>query len=1229
MESKIETMIDDKLANTISAAMTNMNSVAAACTQRTSELVDAHAKRNGELADEITKRTSELVLNALEERLPRQPASAPEAAGGLGEGERRYEEQRAQLALEEEENQSRRKADPFSLYGIDAGKCGDDPHNRFSQASLRPQAGRGLPSFGRGRGFGRGSGPHLPPQDRRDGPAPHTPYNRPLGRAAATPQARPTVARKAREGSGEELFLLLLAVHSKKGSLDYVDLLTTHSFRSWATSRENPSVHAFDSLVSMPLPPVAAVDEMQQYVESALGGISATVSMSDLLPLAAPIAIGEDSLVAAARLTVALPDETEASRVLEELLQNHVMADIMDINHLQHRLSVTTATSTLYSAASGLVRPESKLALELVLKAAALCAMPPQPTAADRDRGDPRDFGGDRPPYYSGGYAVEHKRQRWRDGAIADISAVLPQPEPGEQLGSYHRRSMRAIHTRAATRMPNLMRETRPFAIIMQASVLAHATSITYKHMLDDATSQANLRNLFTSIEEEYRPTILDAMRDPEDERYQDLMLGVICRGFTAIRCVLLRTSPQGVLTSEASVLISQIHAARIDSTLDYVADVDTMWSNAAELWGVSHLGELCSGGTLSAILPAFVARLEPNMQDRALAYFNSVVHSYQSMSKTNPNLLPLSVRNGLSQLTATKKTLATQPQYTFFEQLSANRQNADETNSMLALLADAEPRNDVNSRMLTVPADLYPLAGMGLLVTHWRPFIDRLLGGYTRLRLTPAPPPASEPPNPRTMYAAGAAQDSSDEDDDDPPASDLLPVTRRSGQGGPASEQPPEADEQPGSSRPARNPSDRRNTPRVKFNLDTADKIVKATTGAAESFRSDIEKAGSTFEKASQAFEKGFEKATERLDKLESTLGKQVDAIHSDIDRTRKEAANEQAQFLRTAEQLIRNVASNTTSLTHANAMNATRDQLLANAGRLEAANSIGITQPSVGVHSVTYPPAAAAGSMSHPTGMQAVTYQPAYQPPAQPAVGLQSVTYPPYQPAYQPPVQPPASMQPAACQPAYTSPPQADAMGAHAASTDRSALSLAALSAGMNAAEASGRQRPRDDTGLKLTHLPENDFDAFSDEVKGLYRDRDNVHNKADFLKIARRLCTNCPKDQRNMPHEEIHCPQTYMSTRESEAKLGKVRVTRGQQRLHDNMARLKSGKPANTFAVLLEVANAMDDAGMAGGGHADACLHLAQILPQEVHPDTDVSTFVALCEAHAAEARPAKGK
>ena len=165
------------------------------------------------------------------------------------------------------------------------------------------------------------------------------------------------------------------------------------------------------------------------------------------------------------------------------------------------------------------------------------------------------------------------------------------------------------------------------------------------------------------------------------------------------------------------------------------------------------------------------------------------------------------------------------------------------------------------------------------------------------------------------------------------------------------------------------------------------------------------------------------------------------------------------------------------------------------------------------------------------------------------------------------------------------------------------------------------SGKQRGRqvDENGYKLSHVPDNDYDKFSPELKELYRHLDRVTNKAEYEELCRdRLCTKCSADQFNMPHLEIKCTLIHASQAGAENSIGKARQVRGQQRLTDNMARLMSGKPATNYAALVATAESMDAVCQEcdeEGGYADACTFLADILPVEVSDDTDAALFFTM--------------
>ena len=193
---------------------------------------------------------------------------------------------------------------------------------------------------------------------------------------------------------------------------------------------------------------------------------------------------------------------------------------------------------------------------------------------------------------------------------------------------------------------------------------------------------------------------------------------------------------------------------------------------------------------------------------------------------------------------------------------------------------------------------------------------------------------------------------------------------------------------------------------------------------------------------------------------------------------------------------------------------------------------------------------------------------------------------------------------------------------LGSSSGAGGSAATNLAA--AHIAAAQVSGRQRGRlvDAEGWKLGHVPDNDFDKFSEELKQLYKHRDGVTTKAEYERKCRdRLCTNCPGDQFNMPHRELKCTLTHASQEGAEKSIGKARQVRGQQRLTENMARLMKGQTATSYAALVAMADSMDaahaESSQQEAGYASACLFLADLLPVEVSDDTDAALFLSMAD------------
>ena len=102
-------------------------------------------------------------------------------------------------------------------------------------------------------------------------------------------------------------------------------------------------------------------------------------------------------------------------------------------------------------------------------------------------------------------------------------------------------------------------------------------------------------------------------------------------------------------------------------------------------------------------------------------------------------------------------------------------------------------------------------------------------------------------------------------------------------------------------------------------------------------------------------------------------------------------------------------------------------------------------------------------------------------------------------------------------------------------------------------------------DSEGFKLGHVNPNRWNDINDDMKGVYAARDGVSDEAGFKGLGKRCCTNCPIDAPNMPHRQESCPFDWRGGKAGEAKLAPAIVSRGRQRIRDNVQRLKAGQPA----------------------------------------------------------------
>lgn len=718
-----------------------------------------------------------------------------------------------------------------------------------------------------------------------------------------------------------------------------------------------------------------------------------------------------------------------------------------------------------------------------------------------------------------------HRRLRWRDGAVTDITEYMPQWKDDESLriAAYHVKWVRAVQTPNASRMPDFLREEQPLETLMQVLLRSHATHPVYLQMMSDVGVASRVRAQLDTITQEGYSMVQDAIDQPNSEWLQEEMMDYGRRGMTVIRAGVYRTSPRGVLHAEANELVQRVQRAPMNSQLDFIVDVDNWWSDATSLWGKTQTMHLNATGTgVTQFLTVFVARLDPSMQDRALTYYNAILHSYMNMPEDRR---PSSIRKALSDLNAQSMSICPErPDHMYLFKHPANTDDVEPrmaVQSAQMLMADEEgPRSSI--RFLTNPDDLHVIQACGIGISHWRTLIARLIGGYSRLQFTPVSNGLfiATPTSPAGLHAVDVAKDQDRQEGGSQWSEheDVLAVTRAGGQRSGRTDANFTRTSQVKSEG-----NDGEASKRVRWDPQAADKIMRAAADTQAAMKADMGRLESKIES--------------RAATLEERINKEVSRMERGMDKMSRRSMDEYAQFLRTSEKLLQNVATHATDLKQATAMKDTAARVAAKARSIE-------TQEN------------------------------------------------------------------------------APTLLADTASSDAIPVQVAA-------AQVSGRQRGRtiDENGMKLSHVPPNNFDEFSDQVKGMYRYRDNVTDKAGFEAIAKRVCMNCPRDAFNMPHEELRCTLTYATQQSAEKNIGKARAVRNQQRVADNIERLRNGQPASTYSAMVALAATMDEAAhLAGedGGYEDACVQIAAMLPVPVYPDTEAELFVSLAE-HTATIAP----
>ena len=441
------------------------------------------------------------------------------------------------------------------------------------------------------------------------------------------------------EDGGQDRTLLILTVCVEGRSPEEcrsADILGTGPFVSLPYA--HGTQHMTNAVLSMPMPLWRTVEgAIESYLNTNTIGVSDIVVDDIELPIYLDID-GRDNLCSIVRVNFMFDHPVSTTVVAADLTSNVQFSDILHIEELSQTISLKEVRVAAH-AASAIADDEGRAELFHLLTAlSTICRRAPralyklnhqEPNGRHRspDSYANRD---DSHPYRS-------RRARWRDGPVNDLLEFFPVwDHAATTISEYQITFVRALHTENASRIPELLKEERPFDTIMQVSVQAHCRNDHCALTLRDAGVAVQLRQLLSAVDDTTRDLFLAAAQEPRDRTNQRSVADAVREGNKCIRAVYLRTNPMSLLQTEADNLLRWVTTIAITSQLDYVCDVDNRVSFSFDLWGARDTARLISlGSSLTRVLPAFVGRLGPTLQDCALAYFNSIVHAYEKLPES------------------------------------------------------------------------------------------------------------------------------------------------------------------------------------------------------------------------------------------------------------------------------------------------------------------------------------------------------------------------------------------------------------------------------------------------------------------------------------------------------------------------------------------------------------------------------------------------------------------
>ena len=780
------------------------------------------------------------------------------------------------------------------------------------------------------------------------------------------------------------------------------------------------------------------------------------------------------------------------------------------------------------------------------------------PNGLGREPSDRQDYRPDKE--YRGGH--EHvRRTPWSRAIDADIEQNgLATFHEGDSLQTFSKNCMIVLHTTPSSKIPRLLIETEAFKEYFSAVTSKIAKHSFWGGVLRDSHARDLLQTQLDGVERNSKVAFAECMAQPQEVYFQDKVADCIAEGLATVRAVLTKTSVHAILRSEALRLQRFVSDTPIETYASYVADVDNAWTHAISLWGRRQTLNLCSYGTLSQLLPSFLRRLDDSRRDHAIRYLNAVLHEFIDTYEREG--LPTYYKKIIEQLLNSSSPIVCPEQRNERDHRMIHEVlggPSDTTYNIGVFNSTMKSGRHVENRIITVPDDCWVFAELGCLFTRWRALIGRLMGNESRIRTTVVSPNVFEIDVHLGINNLGTGTSSSAYDGDFQNDEEDQSDSDSDEDGGTTGLMPvtrARSGDKPPSS-VIRQPNQQPRDRPKKTRFVDGERIVDKMQKATETVGDRLGK-----EVARDTARR--EKVAEKMENIEHRLN---DGISKSNALHEKQIEKALAKAEQTREDLQRG-------------MQDLKDQIRRDSERAHTRNREELAHMARTQEQIMRNVAANASDLKHASELSQSATE----------LGRNARAW-----------------ERGATMPTNPSAPPKPAMTA--SENTKSTIS----------AVLKRRTDVTPSNGLKLTHLPDNNYNEFSEPVKSLYKTRDGVHSSAEFIAIGDRICMNCDVNSRLMPHPEKVCPLIYSSTKAADEKLGQVRASRSRARLTQNMDRLKKGLTAEYNLNVIDISEMcmlMDQ--VEGPGHQEALINLIERAPFDVHESTDIDSLLYVMES-----------